>query len=1014
MRMRVVSVFGSPGVGKTTEIKTRFIAALKSGLEPEQVLALTASREAANSLRDELALELQTATPGSLARTISSFAYGVLKIRAELSGRSTPELISGSEQDRILSAIIQREQENPDTSWPTHINSQVLGLQGFRAELRDLIQVAIEHGLEPEELRKFGAQFNRAEWQAGSKVFEEYLRTVTEYDENYDPTQLVRDAADWLAANNAWPESIANIKLVLVDDAQELTPASSFLLKVLASGGVEIVLVGDPDSSTLGFRAADPRAMTNLAKEIAKTNGFEHQEIILDAKFAARTPAISAALAKIGAQIDTAFAGRQRKSLAAPKELVQADLTGVEGKVFDQPQDESAWLARRLREFHLLEEIPWSAIAVVARSRTQLETLATELSHQGVPVQLIGSQNALRDEFSSRQLLLLAQAAIDDPSVDIEKALSFLSSPFCGLDSLGLRRLRRALRKEELLADGKRNSDELIADLFSAAGSVSTIHTAEGKKVDKFLKLYFKGRDLASDETQSIEDLLWHFWSGSSLPKDWEEASRGIGEVADQANRNLDAVVALFAAANRYVERNPGGVARIFVEQQLALGLPEDTLALDNRDLNSVSLLTPSGLIGRRFRAIALPQMVEGVWPNLRPRSSLLGATALDAFLSGRTDDPNSLQRSELPDELRMLHKAVGATGEHLVITATSTDENQVSQFLPLILGEIPKPIRFEGHQFTLRSMVGSLRKKLAQSGTNETSTAIALARLAQAGIAGAHPDGWYGMLPLSTMEALSEEVVIRPSQLENFVKCPLHWFLNAHGGQDKTFSATLGSLVHKALELGTEVNEASLWSLVESKWHTLSFESDWLAQAGERRAKQMISSMVNYLRKFQAEGAQVIGREASFEFEFESATVRGQVDRLELYPDGRVMIVDLKTGSKKFSLEEARENPQLGMYQLAFANGAFDYLPDFPKSAKLAGAKLLIVGDMKPVERSQESIVDNPHQREAFEALIRSALSGMKMPDQVFVARVGSHCENENEFGTCKLHLTKAVSYVG
>jgi RecB family exonuclease len=129
-----------------------------------------------------------------------------------------------------------------------------------------------------------------------------------------------------------------------------------------------------------------------------------------------------------------------------------------------------------------------------------------------------------------------------------------------------------------------------------------------------------------------------------------------------------------------------------------------------------------------------------------------------------------------------------------------------------------------------------------------------------------------------------------------------------ARGG-DNTFSANLGSLVHKALELGVDMNEDALWGLVESKWHTLSFESAWLEEAGERKAKKMISNMVQYLRKFDADGAQVIGREVNFEFELGRARVRGQVDRLELYPDGRVMIVDLKTGAKSFTAEEAKNH---------------------------------------------------------------------------------------------------------
>jgi superfamily I DNA/RNA helicase len=59
-RMRVTTVFASPGAGKTTEIKRRFLEATgERKLAVDQVLVLAASREAANSLRDELALSLQ-------------------------------------------------------------------------------------------------------------------------------------------------------------------------------------------------------------------------------------------------------------------------------------------------------------------------------------------------------------------------------------------------------------------------------------------------------------------------------------------------------------------------------------------------------------------------------------------------------------------------------------------------------------------------------------------------------------------------------------------------------------------------------------------------------------------------------------------------------------------------------------------------------------------------------------------------------------------------------------------
>jgi superfamily I DNA/RNA helicase len=624
--MRVTTIFASPGAGKTTQIIERFMAAVHSGTKPGEILVIAASREAANSLRDNLAIALQGATPGSLAKTISSFAYGVLRHTALAQGQSAPELISGSEQDQILEQIISAAQNNPavDSQWPKHINAQVLSLSGFRAELRDLITVCLEHAVTPEDLKQFGITHNRSEWVAAADMFESYIKLVTgaNFNNRFDPTLILRRAADELRALAEWPESI---KLILVDDAQELTPAAANLLKVATSRGAELVLIGDPDASTLGFRAADPRAMKNLAEEIAASHSVSVEEIFLQPSHAIRTPAISRVLANVSAQIDTARAGRQRKGLNPDKKLVEQDSAGLEGHLFTQPGAEAAWLARRLRELNLYDKIAWNQMAVVARSREALAKLALDLAHESVPIEIAGANGALRDEFGSKMLLRAADLILGNQSIDASVAIGLLTSPLCGLDSLGLRRLRRALRREELLSDGIRNSDELLAELFKSPGSATTIKSKEGLQVAKFLKNYFEAQKIATDKSNSIEDLLWHLWDSSGLAKSWQELSRGVGEVALQANRNLDAVVSLFAAANRFVERNPDGESKVFITQQLAQILPEDTLALNNKSGSAVRLLTPSGLIGNRFQVVVLPQLIEGVWPNLRPRSSLLG-----------------------------------------------------------------------------------------------------------------------------------------------------------------------------------------------------------------------------------------------------------------------------------------------------------------------------------------------------------------------------------------------------
>jgi len=1048
-----VAVYGAPASGKTTALKALFETKLglhrgdsvsdtqESHLSPGEILVVTANRESANSLRDELALGLQMATPGALARTLSSFAFGVLRHRAIAEGARLPELISGSEQDRILAGLIQRLVENGATNggafagWPAHINEQVLQLTGFRIELRDLITICLEHDITPAGLRELGSKFQKAEWSAAADVYEDYLAVLSgPLNENrHDASGLLVAAAKWLTETQDWPAALADIKLVLVDDAQELTPAANRLLRAICTKGAGLVVFGDPDVSTLGFRAADPKAMSELTEAVANSagRGASVASIFLEPTHAARSAEISEVVSKVSRLIDTAKAGRQRRAtLVASPTPTESD-GSVEGHVFRNATSENAWLARRLRELHLYAGIDWSEMAVVARSNQGLKQLELALSGEAVPVKILGAQTALRDEYASRALLRAVHFAVGLEPIGLTEALELLTSPLCGLDNLGLRRLRRALRREELLADGSRNSDELLVDLFSAEGSVASVSIAEGRRAARFVKSFFAVKVTA--DTASIEDLLWQFWNDSGLAKTWHQLSLGASEVAVQTNRNLDAVVGLFSAANRYVERNPAGSAAEFVAQQLKLGLPEDSLGLNDQNRPNVQLVTPAGLIGKRFKVVALPQLVEGVWPNLRPRSSLLGSTALDALIKRRIDNPQELNRSELPDELRMLHKAVGSASEKLLISVAEAEDTQASQFLNLMLSGIPPTREYAGYQLTLRGLAGQLRRRLAtsQNLAERESVALALARLADAKVAGAHPDSWYGLEELSTDEPLFDlsapavtpdgeeiRVQIYPSQLENFVKCPLHWFLNSHGASDSTFSAHLGTLVHKALELGADIDEDALWRQVESKWHTLTFEAEWLEAAGERQAKKMISNMVQYLRKFQASGARVIGREANFDFDIGNARVRGQVDRIELHPDGRVVIVDLKTGKRQYSPAEVKENAQLGLYQLAFENGAFaDVFEEAGVEAEnmvLGGAKLLLVSGKNASEKDQESLATNPESRAYFETLIESATKGMAMTDRVFIARVDSHCTNENEYGSCQLHLTKAVSYVG
>jgi RecB family exonuclease len=114
-------------------------------------------------------------------------------------------------------------------------------------------------------------------------------------------------------------------------------------------------------------------------------------------------------------------------------------------------------------------------------------------------------------------------------------------------------------------------------------------------------------------------------------------------------------------------------------------------------------------------------------------------------------------------------------------------------------------------------------------------------------------------------------------------------------------------------------------------------------------------------------------------------AVVQGRVDRLERDRDGRLVVVDLKTGRSKVVDSELARHSQLGAYQLAVAEGAFG-------AGEPGGAALVHVGLGKGTVREQEQapLAEDAEPGWAHE-LVRGAARGMA--GSVFAARPGAGC---------------------
>ena len=135
--------------------------------------------------------------------------------------------------------------------------------RGFRGELRDLLMRAVELGLEPEDLaapRPDARPPRVGRGRAGAGRVRRGDRAVGARAPTTPPGSSARRPTCSRTTPRRSTGLRDSLRLVVVDDAQEMTAAAARLLQVVVAGrGTDVVLLGDPDTAVQTFRGADPR-----------------------------------------------------------------------------------------------------------------------------------------------------------------------------------------------------------------------------------------------------------------------------------------------------------------------------------------------------------------------------------------------------------------------------------------------------------------------------------------------------------------------------------------------------------------------------------------------------------------------------------------------------------------------------------------------------------------------------------------------------------------------------------
>lgn len=934
-RADVVRVLGGPGTGKTTVAVAAVLDRVAQGAGgPGEVLLVAATRLSAAAARDAVTAGLTGATTEPMARTMQSLGFAVLRQHAALQGLPAPRLLSGAEQDLVLGELLAGHRESGSgPRWPDGL-ADALTTRGFREELRDLLMRAIEHGVSPDDLEALGREHGRPEWVAAAQVAREYDEvTALSRPGAFDPAWVLTAAAELLEDDPDARERVrAGLRAVVVDDAHELTAPGARLLRALTGQGLDLVLVGDPDATVQGFRGADPHHLVDDWPGRATTTHVLGQGHRLPER-------VHAAAARVVPKIAALGGGRQRgASPAAPGGEVEAH-------VLHSSAQEAAFVAHRLREAHLLRGVPWHRMAVVVRGAARQSTLRRVLAARGVPVLGDAHRVPVRDEPSARPLLHLLGICVELArgqleSVPAADVVDLLASPLVAADTVAVRRLRRTLRQEELAAGGSRTSDDLLGELVLDPDRLAHLGD-DAEPLHRLARVLAAGRAAAVTSGDgpgwakgvSAELVLWELWQAAGVADAWRATALAGGAAGARADRALDAVVALFDAAAAHQDALPGSGPDAFLDAVAGQAVAADSLAARSPDPDAVALVTPQTAAGNEWHTVVVAGVQEGVWPDLRLRGSLLGSERLVDVVTGRDRTGAGAAAAVRHDETRLFHVALTRARHHVVVTAVAAEDEQPSVYLDLVdppdeegarrePTDVPAPLDLTG-------LVAVLRQRLAHKEPEIVARAVArLSHLAAAGVPGASPATWWALRDLSDTRALrgpEDPVRVSPSKVAQFGECSLRWLLQSAGGDGpSSVSQEVGSLVHDiAHELGDAGEEAFVEEL-QRRWPELGMAPGWVTDQKLERARAMVHWLDEYHRRASVEGWRPVATETRFRVELGQAVLSGSVDRLEADAEGRLRVIDYKTGASAPTAADLLEHPQLGSYQVAIAEGGF------------------------------------------------------------------------------------------
>lgn len=643
-------------------------------------------------------------------------------------------------------------------------------------------------------------------------------------------------------------------KYILVDEFQDTNYSQYALVKLLAHGHSNLVVVGDDDQSIYKWRGASLSNILQFEQDFS-----ELKKIVLNENYRSTKKILDAAYGLIQNNNPNRLEAREGISKQLKSNLEgEAD---IECHSFPNFIEEAEFVAKEIKRLHDEDGVSYGEMAILVRANQQAHPFIDALKALKLPYQVKDPRGLLMLE-EIKDLISVARF-LANPYDDIS-VLRILKMDVFGVEMSDILKMLHS-RKNDHLINAIR--DDVNTDNLSIPG------TEEGlKKVSDLLENLIQFSKKGSVGEVFNEFLTKSGYLDFLVSNDKFEEMYHINEFAKH--------VAKF-------ERNHSDKSVIdFVEYLNLLEESNSPMPSDvSSDRDSVQILTVHGSKGLEFECVFSVSLVKNRFPAVRRRETF----EIPAELTNEILPEGDVHVEE---ERRLMYVAVTRAKKRLYLTFSALYEGsrvwKRSPFVDEILEQGGKLVEHEESPDVVRKL---------QDFQKPAEPIFELPEFKVSRLSYSQLDT-FNTCPLKYNYRYLLKVPVAPSHAANF-GTSVHEALNEF---------------YIKLKKGEEVSFDIMQELYEKHWLPYGYES---AEHEDARKKQGLKLLKEFFEANSSPWVKPAHLERPFNLKIGKYWFMGRIDRIDKLEDGTYEVIDYKTGSLKEKID-VRTNLQLSLYAMA------------------------------------------------------------------------------------------------